>query len=134
MIKEPRQMSQDDLVALGHEHLYQNYRQPPLVIKRGQGARVWDVAGKQYFDLFAGIAVSTLGHGHPRLVAAIAEQAEQLIHVSNYFFNQPNVELANASPAASFRLNRRELILCGIGILAGAAATAFGFYFAFRGR
>lgn len=87
-------MSQDDLVALGHGHLYQNYRQPPLVLKRGEGARVWDVAGKQYFDLFAGIAVSTLGHGHPRLVAAITEQAKQLIHVSNYFFNQPNVELA----------------------------------------
>jgi len=87
-------MSQDDLVALGRDHLYQNYRQPPLVIKRGEGARVWDVAGKQYFDLFAGIAVSTLGHGHPRLVAAIAEQAKQLLHVSNYFYNQPNVELA----------------------------------------
>jgi acetylornithine/N-succinyldiaminopimelate aminotransferase len=87
-------MSQDDLVALGRDHLYQNYRQPPLVIQRGEGSRVWDVAGKQYFDLFAGIAVTTLGHGHPRLVAAIAEQAKQLIHLSNYFYNQPNIELA----------------------------------------
>jgi len=87
-------MFQDDLVALGRDHLYQNYRQPPLVIVRGEGARLWDVAGKQYFDLFAGIAVSTLGHGHPRLAAAIAEQAKQLIHLSNYFYNQPNVELA----------------------------------------
>ena len=87
-------MSQDDLVALGRNNLYPNYRQPPLVLVRGEGSRVWDAAGKQYFDLFAGIAVSTLGHGHPRLAAAIAEQAKQLIHVSNYFFNQPNVELA----------------------------------------
>jgi acetylornithine/N-succinyldiaminopimelate aminotransferase len=87
-------MSQDDLVALGRDHLYQNYRQPPLVIQRGEGSRVWDVAGKQYFDLFAGIAVTTLGHGHPRLVAAITEQAKRLIHLSNYFYNQPNVELA----------------------------------------
>jgi acetylornithine/N-succinyldiaminopimelate aminotransferase len=87
-------MSQDDLVALGRNHLYPNYRQPPLVLVRGEGSRVWDAAGKQYFDLFAGIAVSTLGHGHPRLSAAIAEQAKQLIHVSNYFFNQPNCELA----------------------------------------
>jgi acetylornithine/N-succinyldiaminopimelate aminotransferase len=87
-------MSQDDLVALGRDHLYQNYRQPPLVIQRGEGSRLWDVAGKQYFDLFAGIAVSTLGHAHPRLVAAITEQAKQLLHVSNYFYNQPNVQLA----------------------------------------
>jgi acetylornithine/N-succinyldiaminopimelate aminotransferase len=88
-------MFQNDLVALGQSHLYPNYRQPPLVLTRGEGARVWDAAGKQYFDLFAGIAVSTLGHGHPRLCAAIAEQAKRLIHVSNYFYNQPNVELAS---------------------------------------
>jgi acetylornithine/N-succinyldiaminopimelate aminotransferase len=87
-------MSQADLVALGRDHLYPNYRQPPLVITRGEGARLWDATGKQYFDLFGGIAVSTLGHGHPRLAAAIAEQAKQLIHLSNYFYNQPNVELA----------------------------------------
>jgi acetylornithine/N-succinyldiaminopimelate aminotransferase len=87
-------MSQDDLVALGRDHLYPNYRQPPVVLTRGEGSRVWDAAGKQYFDLFAGIAVSTLGHGHPRLAAAVAEQATQLIHVSNYFYNKPNVELA----------------------------------------
>src|SRR5690349_12245390 len=87
-------MSQDDLVALGRDNLYPNYRQPPLVLTRGEGSRVWDASGKQYFDLFAGIAVSTLGHGHPRLAAAIAEQARQLLHVSNYFYNQPHVELA----------------------------------------
>lgn len=87
-------MFQDDLVKLGRDHLYPNYRQPPLVLTRGEGSRVWDAAGKQYFDLFAGIAVSTLGHGHPALAAAIANQAKQLIHLSNYFYNQPNVELA----------------------------------------
>ncbi len=95
MIKDPTvTTSQSDLVALGQGHLYPNYRQPPVVLMRGEGSRVWDAAGKQYFDLFAGIAVSTLGHGHPRLASAIAEQAKQLIHVSNYFYNQPNVELA----------------------------------------
>ena len=87
-------MSQDDLVTLGRDHLYQNYRQPPLVMTRGEGSRLWDAAGKQYFDLFGGIAVSTLGHGHPALVAAITAQAQRLIHLSNYFYNQPNVELA----------------------------------------
>jgi acetylornithine/N-succinyldiaminopimelate aminotransferase len=87
-------MNQEELVALGKDALYPNYRQPPLVITRGEGSRLWDAAGKQYFDLFAGIAVSTLGHGHPALTAAIADQAKQLIHLSNYFYNRPNVELA----------------------------------------
>jgi acetylornithine/N-succinyldiaminopimelate aminotransferase len=87
-------MSQDALAALGRDNLYPNYRQPPVVLVRGEGSRVWDAAGKQYFDLFAGIAVSTLGHAHPRLIAAITEQAGKLIHLSNYFYNQPNVELA----------------------------------------
>jgi acetylornithine/N-succinyldiaminopimelate aminotransferase len=87
-------MSQESLVALGRDYLYPNYRQPPLVLTRGEGSRVWDAAGKQYFDLFAGIAVSTLGHAHPRLIAAVTEQAGKLLHVSNYFYNQPNVELA----------------------------------------
>jgi acetylornithine/N-succinyldiaminopimelate aminotransferase len=87
-------MNQEDLVALGRDHLYPNYRQPPLVLTRGVGSRLWDAAGKQYFDLFAGIAVSTLGHGHPALASAIAAQAKQVIHLSNYFYNQPNVELA----------------------------------------
>lgn len=87
-------MSQADLVALGQSNLYPNYRQPPIVLTRGEGSRLWDANGKQYFDLFAGIAVSTLGHGHPALAHAIAEQAKQVIHLSNYFYNQPNVELA----------------------------------------
>jgi acetylornithine/N-succinyldiaminopimelate aminotransferase len=87
-------MKQDELVALGQSYLYPNYRQPPLVLVRGQGASVWDAEGKRYFDLFAGIAVSALGHGHPKLAEAIAAQARRLIHVSNYFFNEPNVLLA----------------------------------------
>jgi len=86
--------SQEALAGLGREFLYPNYRQPPIVLVRGQGSTLFDADGKRYLDFFAGIAVSTLGHGHPRLVRAIAEQAERLIHVSNYFFNEPNVRLA----------------------------------------
>jgi len=86
--------SQDALVELGRRYLYPNYRQPPLVLSHGEGAAVWDVAGKRYLDFYAGIAVSVLGHAHPALVAAISRQAAQLIHVSNYYFNEPNVRLA----------------------------------------
>lgn len=86
--------TQEALVQSAQAHLYQNYRQPPLVFVRGDGAELWDASGKRYLDLFAGIAVSTLGHAHPRLVRAIAEQAGKLIHLSNYFYNEPNILLA----------------------------------------
>lgn len=85
---------QTELVELGQRYLYQNYRQPPLVLVRGQGSVVWDKAGKRYLDLAAGIAVNSLGHAHPKVQAAISEQAGTLMHVSNYFFNEPNVLLA----------------------------------------
>jgi acetylornithine/N-succinyldiaminopimelate aminotransferase len=82
------------LVEIGQSYLYPNYRQPPLVLVRGEGRRVWDAAGKSYLDLYAGIAVTALGHGHPDVVAASRRQAERLGHVSNYYFNEPNVLLA----------------------------------------
>jgi acetylornithine/N-succinyldiaminopimelate aminotransferase len=85
---------QASLVEAAHRDLYPNYKQPPLVLARGRGSEVWDLEGKRYLDCYAGIAVSTLGHGHPRLTQAIAEQAAKLIHVSNYFYNEPNIRLA----------------------------------------
>lgn len=83
-----------DLADLGKRHLYGNYRQPPIVFVRGEGCRLWDADGKEYLDLFAGIAVSTLGHSHPALVRAVSEQAGKLLHLSNYYYNEPNVLLA----------------------------------------
>lgn len=83
-----------ELLESASKHLYPNYRQPPIVIERGRGSEVWDTAGKRYLDLAAGIAVTSLGHAHPALVRAIAEQAARLIHVSNYFYNAENVKLA----------------------------------------
>ncbi len=86
--------SQAELVALGQEHLYPNYRQAPMVLARGRGAVLFDLEGKRYLDMVAGIAVSALGHAHPALVKAIAEQAARVIHTSNYYYNEPNVRLA----------------------------------------
>jgi len=87
-------LSQADLISLGKRYLYPNYKQPALVMARGTGCELWDVEGKRYLDLYAGIAVNILGHAHPAVTAAIAEQAGTLMHVSNYFFNAPNVQLA----------------------------------------
>jgi acetylornithine/N-succinyldiaminopimelate aminotransferase len=86
--------SEAELVALGGQYLYPNYRQPPLVIARGRGSELWDKSGKRYLDMHGGIAVSTLGHAHPKLTAAIARQAGEVLHLSNYFYNEPNVRLA----------------------------------------
>ncbi|MGL5825943.1 MAG: aminotransferase class III-fold pyridoxal phosphate-dependent enzyme, partial [Nocardioides sp.] len=67
---------------------------PKLVLARGDGARVWDVAGREYVDLYAGIAVNALGHGHPALVEAVRRQLATLGHISNVFASTPQIELA----------------------------------------
>jgi acetylornithine aminotransferase/acetylornithine/N-succinyldiaminopimelate aminotransferase len=65
--------------------LFQNYVRAPLAFTHGRGTRLYDAAGREYLDFIGGIATSCLGHAHPRLVAAIADQAGRYIHVSNLF-------------------------------------------------
>ncbi|WP_067488713.1 acetylornithine transaminase [Actinomadura hibisca] len=84
----------DDLRARYEAAFMPNYGVPPLALARGEGATVWDVDGNAYLDLIAGIAVSSLGHGHPALVRAVAEQAAALAHTSNLFLQEPEVRLA----------------------------------------
>ena len=67
------------------EHLMQTYAPQPIAFARGEGAWLWDTAGKRYLDGLAGIAVNGLGHAHPVLTRAITEQAAKLIHTSNLF-------------------------------------------------
>ncbi|MDB4942459.1 MAG: Acetylornithine aminotransferase [Labilithrix sp.] len=83
-----------ELLALASKHLYPNYRPSPIVLARGKGCEVFDVDGRRWLDLMAGVAVSSVGHAHPRLVSAVAEQAGRLMHVSNYFYNEQNILLA----------------------------------------
>ncbi|MFW5876826.1 MAG: aspartate aminotransferase family protein [Myxococcota bacterium] len=72
-----------------------NYRPAPTVLTRGRGCRVEDADGRSYLDLSGGIAVLSVGHCHPVLAAAIAEQAQRLMHVSNLFYNDRAIELAD---------------------------------------
>src|SRR5271168_2483912 len=72
-----------DLVALAQRHLYPNYRPAPIVVSRGQGCELFDVDGKRWLDLCAGVAVSSVGHAHPKLVRAIADQAGRVLQVAN---------------------------------------------------
>src|SRR5690348_12234867 len=86
----------DELVALAHERLYPNYKPAPLAMVRGRGCELFDADGRRWLDLTAGVAVNTLGHAHPALARAIAEQAATAMHVSNYFYNEPAIRLADA--------------------------------------
>jgi acetylornithine/N-succinyldiaminopimelate aminotransferase len=74
--------------------LMPNYGVPPLALARGQGCRVWDVDGREYLDLIAGIAVSSLGHAHPAIVEAVTRQIGTIAHTSNLFIHEREVELA----------------------------------------
>jgi acetylornithine/N-succinyldiaminopimelate aminotransferase len=73
-----------------------NYRQQPVALVRGEGVRVWDADGREYFDFLGGVAVNALGHCHPALVRALEEQARTLWHVSNHYFIPRQIELAEA--------------------------------------
>jgi acetylornithine/N-succinyldiaminopimelate aminotransferase len=84
-----------ELLAIAKKRLYGNYKPAPFMVERGKGCEVFDVDGKRALDLMAGVAVSSLGHAHPKLVAAIAEQAGKILHVSNYFHNEPATRLAD---------------------------------------
>jgi predicted acetylornithine/succinylornithine family transaminase len=74
--------------------LMATYATPPMELVRGEGSWVWDADGKQYLDLLSGLAVTSLGHSHPIVAAAIAEQARTLLHVSNLFGNPIGPEVA----------------------------------------
>lgn len=82
-------------------HLLLNYKQQPIVLERGQGARVWDADGRSYLDLLGGIATCALGHCHPEVVAAVKAQLDKLWHVSNVFYSEPQIELATRLTALS---------------------------------
>jgi acetylornithine/N-succinyldiaminopimelate aminotransferase len=77
--KEPVTMS------LAEPHVMSTYGRLPIALSHGRGCRVWDTQGREYLDALAGIAVNTLGHGHPKLVPALQDQVAKLIHCSNYY-------------------------------------------------
>ncbi len=84
----------DELLARYRAALVPVFGVPQTVLSHGDGCYVVDVDGKRYLDLLGGIAVNTLGHGHPALVEAITKQASQVMHISNFFTSEPQVELA----------------------------------------
>src|SRR5450631_3719370 len=86
--------SAEAVMDLEREYLLQNYARYPLVLARGKGCHLYDLAGKRYLDLISGIGVNALGHAHPRLTKVIREQAGLLIHTSNLYYHQYQGQLA----------------------------------------
>jgi acetylornithine/N-succinyldiaminopimelate aminotransferase len=84
----------DDIKTRETRHVLQTYRRAPITFVRGEGVRLYDSDGRAYLDLLSGIGVTSLGHAHPRLTRAIADQAATLLHTSNLFYHPLQGELA----------------------------------------
>ncbi len=110
---------QSELIGMAGRVLMQNYRQQPIVMQRGRGAELWDVAGNRYLDMTSGIAVCALGHSHPRLSQELAEQVATLIHTSNLYFNEKQIRAADALIKRAFP---GRVFFCNSGAEANEAA------------
>ncbi len=86
-------MNNAEIVELTHRYMVDVYGCLPIAFARGHGAYLYDADGNRYLDFFCGLAVTSLGHGNPRVVRAIKEQAEKLTHVSNVFHTEPTARL-----------------------------------------
>ncbi|HZO81382.1 MAG TPA: acetylornithine transaminase [Candidatus Binataceae bacterium] len=112
-------MNNAEIVELAHQNLINTYGCVPLAFVRATGAYLYDADGNRYLDFFCGLAVNNLGHGNPRVVRAIKEQAEKVTHVSNVFHTEPMARLA-ARLCAHFGDGR--VFFCNSGAEANEAA------------
>ncbi|MGD0950502.1 MAG: acetylornithine transaminase [Candidatus Binatia bacterium] len=112
-------MTNDEIIALNDRYLFPVYPRAPVALVRGQGCRVWDADGKEYLDFFASTVVANLGHAHPRVTQAIAEQASKILHVSNLHHSEPQALLAELLCTHSFA---DRVFLCNSGAEANEAA------------
>lgn len=95
------------------------YNRFPIVLTKGQGCRLWDAEGREYIDFVSGIAVCNLGHAHPKVSEALSKQADVLLHVSNLYYTEPQIELAYRLTQNSFA---DRVFFCNSGAEANEAA------------
>lgn len=112
-------MSEKEIMALADANIMNTYKRFPIVLVKGSGVKVWDVNGKEYLDFAAGIAVCSLGHSHPQVIAAVKEQIEKLTHVSNLYYTEPQTQLAKLLVDNSFA---DKVFFCNSGAEANEAA------------
>jgi predicted acetylornithine/succinylornithine family transaminase len=86
--------SRNQLIQAEHKHLLQTYKRLDIVPKRAEGCVIYDKNGDEYLDFLGGIAVNLLGHSHPKILNALTEQAKRYMHLSNYFYQDVQIELA----------------------------------------
>ena len=99
--------------------LMNTYARTPIALIRGEGCRVWDQEGRSYLDFLAGIAVTALGHSHPRVLEAIRDQAGKILHTSNLYLIEPQIALAEQLIDHSFA---QKVFFCNSGTEANEAA------------
>jgi len=112
-------MDSQTLMMLSEQYVAHTYARYPVVLVRGKGTRVWDLEGEEYLDFVSGLAVCNLGHCHPRVVKTIQGQAEKLIHVSNFYYIEPQVQLASLLCKYSFA---DKVFFCNSGAEANEGA------------
>ena len=95
-------MITNDILADSQKYIMNTYNRYPVVFIKGRGTKVYDSDGREYLDFVAGVAVNNLGHCHPRVVVALQKQAQRLMHISNYYHNEPQVNLAKMLVTHSF--------------------------------
>lgn len=95
------------------------YNRFPIVLTKGQGCYLWDTEGRKYIDFVSGIAVCNLGHAHPKISEALSKQADVLLHVSNLYYTEPQIELAYRLTQNSFA---DRVFFCNSGAEANEAA------------
>jgi predicted acetylornithine/succinylornithine family transaminase len=106
-------------MALSEQYIANTYARYPILLVRGKGTRVWDLEGEEYLDFVSGLAVCNVGHCHPKVVKAIQDQAEKLIHVSNFYYIEPQIQLASLLCKHSFA---DKVFFCNSGAEANEGA------------
>ena len=112
-------MDSQTLMMLSEKYVANTYARFSILLVRGKGTRVWDLDGKEYLDFVSGLAVCNLGHCHPKVVKAIQDQAEKLIHVSNFYYIEPQIQLASLLCKHSFA---DKVFFCNSGAEANEGA------------
>jgi predicted acetylornithine/succinylornithine family transaminase len=112
-------MITNDILSDSQKYIMNTYGRQPLVLVKGRGSKVYDSDGREYLDFVSGVAANNLGHCHPQVVVALQKQAQRLIHVSNHYHNEPQVNLAKALVRSSFA---DKVFFCNSGTEAVEAA------------
>jgi len=112
-------MSLAELQELERTSVIASYARQPVEFVRGEGTRLWDDDGNEYLDFLCGISVTNLGHCHPRVVQAVREQVGRLMHVSNLFYTEPAMRLAQQLSQSSLG---GKVFFCNSGAEANEAA------------